>query len=105
MAYLNLYVGTSEESWLDFIYLDLVISDGTETTLECSSMDIEGLSAKEFLAEMERICNRASLYSKELKIPLKIELSEFLEDVFDEDDENSSDIRNIKLLLAELKQK
>lgn len=102
MAHLKLYIGTSEEDWQDYIYLDLITSDGTEFSLDSSEEDLDSISGDEFLTEMERICNAASLFQKELKLKLEINRDEILE-AAQEHEFHAGILRNINLLIQEMK--
>ena len=101
-VYLNVYVGTDDDSFQDYLYGDLV--RGTkEVLLECSSNSLEDLSEEDFLTSLVNILELAKDWAKPLGIPVRIDTDEMIEALGgDEAPENY--IRAVKRLLREFKE-
>lgn len=98
-TYLNISVGTPENSHESFLFLDLMVA-GREITVE-SSQSLDGISGDEFLDELEQVLNTACLLSKELKLHIKVDLDGILEEA-DEEFFDEDSMKNIKKLVKEV---
>lgn len=97
-TYLNISVGTPENSHEDFLFLDLIVA-GREITLE-SSVPLDGISGPELLTELEKILNLACLLAKELRLKIKVDVEGILDEAGDEC-VDERDMKNIKKLVKE----
>ena len=84
-ARLEMYVGSPEnDPFGNYVFLDLILSDGTEVSLQ-ESEEIGSVTGGEFIELLEKFLNRMSLFSKDLKLPIRLSADEFVALCIEED--------------------
>jgi hypothetical protein len=102
LAKLEVYIGSTEEDpFGSYLCISLIFSDGTEVPLE-DSEDIGSCTGPEFVMLLEKFFNRANLFSKDLALPVRLQMDEFitlcLEENFTEEV-----IQQVKSILREIR--
>lgn len=97
-CYLKIYIGTPEDDWEDYMYLDLIVP-GRDVTLYCSKNSLNTDSAQDLLDELEKTFNEARMYAKSLGLKVRVETEEILA-MAEEAEESAS--KSVKNLLKEM---